>query len=363
MKKEISPYSIVLVSMILLLFLIICPFAVSVSSAQNTSSATSYMYFTNPQNDTVSVFDTSSNRFTTTIDVGKYPSGIAVSPDVKKVYVANTGSGTISVIDTSTNKVTATVKVGKSPGEIAVSPDGKNVYVVDEDENDYNIYIVDTKSNKVTNKRPVGHTHHHGITITPDGKMLYITNCLNGTVSLIDIASNTITAGVTVGDTPCRLTVTPDGTNVYVANWGSNSVSVIDTGTNKVTATVDVDNNPFEVIANPDGSKVYVVNSDGIVSVIDTDTNKVTDTVNTGYGSFAFGQFKSPNISSPTPTEESSWLEQGIAVAIVALIVFGILSFVISMLLRQPSTNLDWIIIGVVAALISAKLSPYLFGK
>ena len=48
----------------------------------------------------------------------------------------------------------------------------------------------------------------------------------------------------------------------YITNSGNSTVSVIDTATNNVTATVDnIGTNPFGVAVSPDGSKVYAANS------------------------------------------------------------------------------------------------------
>ena len=47
---------------------------------------------------------------------------------------------------------------------------------------------------------------------------------------------------------------------VYVTNAGSNNVSVVDTATNTVTATVPVGDGPGDVAVTPDGTKVYVAN-------------------------------------------------------------------------------------------------------
>jgi YVTN family beta-propeller protein len=65
----------------------------------------------------------------------------------------------------------------------------------------------------------------------------YITNELFNTVSVIDAATNTVTATISVG-----VAVTPDGSKAYVAN--TNSTTVIDTGTNTVAATTPVGNAP-----------------------------------------------------------------------------------------------------------------------
>jgi YVTN family beta-propeller protein len=104
----------------------------------------------------------------------------------------------------------------------------------------------------------------------------YITNNGANTVSVIDTATNRVTATVPVGSEPAGVAVTPDGSKVFVANLDSNTVSVIDTATNGVTATVPVGSAPEGVAVTPDGSKVFVANLfSNTVSVIDTATNRV----------------------------------------------------------------------------------------
>src|SRR5262245_7172177 len=57
----------------------------------------------------------------------------------------------------------------------------------------------------------------------------YITNFNSASVSVIDTATNTVTATVAVGSHPRGVAVTPDGSRVYITNRDSNTVSVIDT--------------------------------------------------------------------------------------------------------------------------------------
>src|SRR6516164_2662266 len=83
----------------------------------------------------------------------------------------------------------------------------------------------------------------------------YVTNDGSGDVSVIDTATNTVTATITVGTAPFAVAVSPDGGTVYVANIDSDNVSAIATATNKVTATIPVGVNPFGVAVTPDGSR------------------------------------------------------------------------------------------------------------
>ena len=73
---------------------------------------------------------------------------------------------------------------------------------------------------------------------------VYVTNYNNNTVSVINTATNTVSANVNVGLWPYGVAVTPDGTKAYVTNFDSNTISVINITTNTVTATVNVGINP-----------------------------------------------------------------------------------------------------------------------
>ena len=79
--------------------------------------------------------------------------------------------------------------------------------------------------------------------ITPDGEHAYVTNRLDGTVSVITTATGVVSGTIALGAVPNGLAITPDGTQVYVANLvgqAGNTVSVIDTATGVVSGLVTV---------------------------------------------------------------------------------------------------------------------------
>ena len=75
-------------------------------------------------------FPPSPPSVVSTTGVGRFPQGVAVSPDGTRIYVANmgatSGSGTLSVINAAVTppSVTATVRVGGFPSAVAVAPGG-----------------------------------------------------------------------------------------------------------------------------------------------------------------------------------------------------------------------------------------------
>ncbi len=100
----------------------------------------------------------------------------------------------------------------------------------------------------------------------------------NGTVQVINTATNSIISNITVGNNPTGIAITPNGQYVYVTNYGSNTVSVINTTTNTVTSVINV-GTPRDIAITPNGQYVYVTNFNGIVSIINTATNSIITNV------------------------------------------------------------------------------------
>lgn len=147
------------------------------------------------------------------------------------------------------------------------------------------VSVIDTATNTVSATITTGDVPV-GVAVAPDGATAYVTNVASDTVSVIDTATNAVTGTITSPD-PVAVAVSPNGATAYVANGGStNTVSVIDTATNTVTATIDDVPRPVRVAFSPDGATAYVIQDQTIgfdnFSVIDTATTTVTASISTG---------------------------------------------------------------------------------
>ena len=65
---------------------------------------------------------------------------------------------------------------------------------------------------------------------------------------------------INVGSYPLGVTITPDGRYIYVANRNSDMVSEISGSDNAVIKNISVESNPWGLAVAPDGAYVYVVN-------------------------------------------------------------------------------------------------------
>ncbi len=107
----------------------------------------------------------------------------------------------------------------------------------------------------------------HGVAAFPRTNLVYVA-CTGGgagsTVRVIDGATNTVTATVTVGGEPFGLALNPSTKRLYVANHASDTVSVVDVdplspGFHTVIATTPVGNEPEEFGSNPLTNRIYAV--------------------------------------------------------------------------------------------------------
>jgi len=134
---------------------------------------------------------------------------------------------------------------------------------------------------------PVAPGQYYGYVTNSGGDM---GSHIKGSVSVIDLATNTVVATVPVGEYPQGVAVNPAGTAVYVANSDSNEVTVIDTATH-ATTTIPVGDNPVGIAVHPNGRRIYVANCDETVDtvwVIDRATSAIIDKIPCGAGSIGF---------------------------------------------------------------------------
>jgi YVTN family beta-propeller protein len=165
------------------------------------------------------------------------------------------------------------VPVGETPGFVAVSPDGRRALVANQAAGV--VTVVDTATNAVTARVPVPTGPPQYLTFSPDGRRAYVSIWNQArtvaAVGVLDTETNQFVATIPVRTRPYLSAVTPDGQRLYVPNHDSGTISVIDTGTNTVTAEITVAPNPHWVEMSADGTRAYAANHESnLVSVIDT---------------------------------------------------------------------------------------------
>ena len=239
--------------------------------------------------------------------------GLVFSPDGRRIYLANVnGSIKVFAVDAQ-GKVNglfsiplppayAPGRTNEIPSGLALSPDGRRLYVVLNLSNQLGEW--DAQTGRLLRRFPVGVAPYDVVLVGPKA---YVSNlggrrpepdsvtgpagrgtrvrvdpvrhiACEGSVSIIDLNGWRVLGEVLTGLHASALAASPDGRFVVVANAGSDYLSVIQTRTDQVVEKIWVKENPADLFgASPNalvfdstGRRLYVCNgTQNAVAVVD----------------------------------------------------------------------------------------------
>ena len=194
---------------------------------------------------------------------------IWVSEDEKKIITANVASGTMSLMELVTRRQgpgspppgagmrPAGAPTGPPPGPRA--PDWEETVV------------------------KVG-SGAEGFDVLGDGKTVWVANAQDGTVSVVDFASKTVTDTLALDVKGAnRLKFTPDGKTALIALLGGPNLVFADVATKKVVKRLKIGTGAAGIEMQPDGARAFVAcTPDDYVAVIDLKTMEVVGKIDAG---------------------------------------------------------------------------------
>jgi YVTN family beta-propeller protein len=298
-----------------------CPFNEPLGIAITPDGTKAYV--SNANGNTVSVIDVATDTVIKCVenDYAEYPNchfkgpfGIAITPmsvTPAKAYVCNAGGKSVSVIDVATDTVIKCVENDYAeypncpfyvPIAIAITPNGSKAYVCNLAGS---VSVIDVATDTVIKCVENDYAEYPlcpfnepiAVAITPNGSKAYVCNSKGNSVSVIDVATDTVIKCVENDfaeypncrfNMPFDIAITLDGSTAYVCNFDGHSVTMIDVATDMVIGCVEPDNyagcpffTPSGIVITPDGSKAYVANELGnsvsIIGIPATPTNPPTN--------------------------------------------------------------------------------------
>lgn len=246
-----------------------------------TASAQPYVYATSTLSNAISVIDSRTYNFVTSVSTGNmtYPAQVALSPDGAYLYVTNRGNNTVSILKTATNSVVQTVSVGSSPWGVAVTPNGAFAYVANQVSN--NVSVINTASQSVIKTITVG-AGPLAVAASPNGTHVWVTCGSSNQIAVIDTATNQV-SNLPAGNNPVSVAFLPNGSRAYVSNSFDNSVAVYDVNSGNVVSRIPIEGQPNSIAISPDGSRVFVTGlANKTLYIVNTATNQVLKTVGVG---------------------------------------------------------------------------------
>lgn len=166
---------------------------------------------------------------------------------------------------------------------VAFTPDGAKAYVTDQFGNA--VSVIDVASHTVSKVVPLGDGGFN-IAVSPDGFHAYATTA-GGMVEVISTATDEVVTTMHVGSAANGLAFTPDGATLFISSRDAGTVTAFRTSDNTVTATYTVGGRPQRLAVSPDGANLYAANEDSGMSVVSLTGGGVQPAVHgvlSGYG-------------------------------------------------------------------------------
>lgn len=235
--------------------------AARVAAAQ-VPGLTGTLIVTNKTPSTATVIDVGTGRTVATIPTGGGPHEIALSSDANTAVVTDYSGPppgrTLTVIDVPSLKVTRTIDMGAHPRPhgIVFLPGDSLVAVTSEQSG--HVSIVNVRVGAIRRSVPTQGLSSHMVGVTSDGARGYTGNMRSNSVSELDLRTGEFVRSIPVPATPEAINVTPDGKEVWVGSNNTGKLSVIDVATWTISTAAEGFVWPYRVLFTPSMQSVLI---------------------------------------------------------------------------------------------------------
>ncbi len=194
--------------------------------------------------DHVDIFHTDGFRLAGRIFIDGLPSHLAFDAASKTVFVTLQQSGRLVAFDLATQTLKWNVPVGNTPAGVVMLPDDKRILVALTGEDGF--VVVDPNDGKVTGRLKTGKGAHN-FWAKGDGRHWFVSNRVEGSVSLVDTQEMRVAGSIKVPGGPDCMDITADGKELWVTQRFLRRVAVVDLEQMKMVASIPVGKSPHGV--------------------------------------------------------------------------------------------------------------------
>ena len=197
-----------------------------------------------------------------------------------RLIIPESKRNSVYFLDTCPLAFSSRVSVGTKPVNVKVTPDGSTALVANSLDGTISVINLATKTVTNTISLPLVNNMRmqpNAMAVAPDGSRAYVSSHVDlpgSFVFILDLTNMSFTGtSIAVGGFPSSMAITPDGSQLWVSSRGESRVDVFNTATNELIAGL-TNSLSTGVAINPTGTRAYLLTgvSPGTVTVVDTST-------------------------------------------------------------------------------------------
>jgi YVTN family beta-propeller protein len=193
--------------------------------------------------DRIDIYDATNFELAHRLPAATMPSHMAFSSDNTTVYVTLQGTKSAMAIDLASGNVLWTAAVGLEPAGVVVRPTGTLLVAIMGA--DY-IVEIDPQDGNVLRRIHTGNGAHNFLA-APDGKTLYVSNRVAGTISILDAETLAVTGTLPAPGGPDDMALSPDGGELWATGRWHAWIDVIELATGTLKTTIPVGRSPHGI--------------------------------------------------------------------------------------------------------------------
>ncbi len=285
--------------------------------------------------------DLSTGKITGSVNVGRQPFGLSLSPDKKTALVANVGMYSYPVITGATPENYDSLMISRHPYGNN-TPESIHGTVVEgrqipglgspHHSDAMSVFTIDLQTNKVLEKFKTGHQIGQMIedaevvggaspnSIAVGKQFAYVTNATNDNISIIDYKNHKLIGDIPIlvdsridkyrGLLPFGITLSKDEKTLFVALLGFNAVAVIDVDSGKTLGLIPSGWGPTRVKLSPDDKEIYITTCRGLGAGPNGGKDFVPPIQGYYVGDIQLGSFQ--KVAMPDETQLAEYTRQSI---------------------------------------------------
>lgn len=212
----------------------------------------------------------------------------ALTPGSRTLFVSMPTSNEVAVVNSVTWNVITNVAIGGRPDRILVQPDGHDVWVgympSESGDGESGVVVIGSDRLKPVARIPTGRGHHE-IAFSDDNRFAFVTNGLDGTVSIIDARTRKKIKDIETGHKPASIAYSQKARMAYVADEEEGTIVAVDGSRLKIAARIQGEPGLRQIKFAPDGRFAFVANpAKDVVHILDAASNRIVQTADIGNG-------------------------------------------------------------------------------